>query len=768
MDSSGQNIYNSNSGFVGIGCNSTSTVAKLDVCGSSSGANYLIRIDDTSSSPGINFYGNSIKLGSIAGDTSAAFRVRAGNDASQVAFTQGITTFEDQTLTTGATTVNIQAGAGQSTTNLFQINNNSGTTLAFIDSTGEFAAPVFNGTGNSANFTFQNFNSTFLVDTTGDVTLSGQLAIASISGSTQCLQVNSSGIVSGTGAACGSGGGGSSPPFPDNTALVESNADHTKLFLVDASTNIPNSTTVTMHVPAVSFTPVSEENTETISGAKTFTSTNVTANLFNAVNTTTNLVFNSAGFEVDGNGIVNETAAGGAILAAGYVASGQWYGFAPQAITGSLPAVGYGYSAIAYCPATTLGCSDGLTYWFWVPSPTSAWSKVDLGGAGGSGITSLNSQTGPAITIAGTANQVAVANATNTITLSVPASFATTTITSTQTSATGNAFVISNSIGSGNPLIISGQGDTNIYGAFTAAGNSSSTGPATFRICLAGNCSNAKTIIDYNGNITVPTGGSGVLTLAGISGSTQCLQVNSSGVVSGTGSACGSGGGGGVSSLNSLMGALSITNGSTSNEITVTPSGSTIALTLPQGIGTGSTPTFGSVTAQTFTATASGSTSGFVIGSNFSVSGTGALSTNSTITAGSTISTSGGVTASQTIQSTISGGGIAFQAGGGTFDIYGNGNVGAQTISAGSYCIGASCASTVINGSSQFVGSGGISTSGNIITTGSAAIESGGNIQAGGVFAVAGGFFGSSTSVVIGGCTIFFQGGIYYAKSGSC
>lgn len=37
-----------------------------------------------------------------------------------------------------------------------------------------------------------------------------------------------------------------------------------------------------------------------------------------------------------------------------------------------------------------------------------------------------------------------------------------------------------------------------------------------------------------------------VLTLSGITGSVQCLNVNSSGVVSGTGSACGSGGGGGT------------------------------------------------------------------------------------------------------------------------------------------------------------------------------------------------------------------------------
>ena len=47
------------------------------------------------------------------------------------------------------------------------------------------------------------------------------------------------------------------------------------------------------------------------------------------------------------------------------------------------------------------------------------------------------------------------------------------------------------------------------------------------------------------GNTNAPTFAS--LTVSGISGSTQCLHANSSGVVSGTGSDCGSGGGGGSS-----------------------------------------------------------------------------------------------------------------------------------------------------------------------------------------------------------------------------
>jgi hypothetical protein len=40
-------------------------------------------------------------------------------------------------------------------------------------------------------------------DSTGDVTLNNQLTLAALAGSTQCLEVNASGIVSGTGTSCG-------------------------------------------------------------------------------------------------------------------------------------------------------------------------------------------------------------------------------------------------------------------------------------------------------------------------------------------------------------------------------------------------------------------------------------------------------------------------------------------------------------------------------------------------------------------------------------
>jgi len=59
---------------------------------------------------------------------------------------------------------------------------------------------------------------------------------------------------------------------------------------------------------------------------------------------------------------------------------------------------------------------SGTTYRFWNGT---AWFNVDLGSIGG-GITSINSQTGPSITIQGTTNRITVSSASNVITISAP------------------------------------------------------------------------------------------------------------------------------------------------------------------------------------------------------------------------------------------------------------------------------------------------------------------------------------------------------------
>lgn len=50
--------------------------------------------------------------------------------------------------------------------------------------------------------------------------VAGTVTLESITGSTQCLSVNSSGVVAGTGAACGTGGGGSSGVTASSTSIL--------------------------------------------------------------------------------------------------------------------------------------------------------------------------------------------------------------------------------------------------------------------------------------------------------------------------------------------------------------------------------------------------------------------------------------------------------------------------------------------------------------------------------------------------------------------
>jgi hypothetical protein len=95
---------------------------------------------------------------------------------------------------------------------------------------------------------------------------------------------------------------------------------------------------------------------------------------------------------------------------------------------------------------------------------------------------------------------------------------------------------------------------------------------------------------DFSGSLIL-TG----LTIAGISGSTQCLQVNAGGLVSGTGAVCGGGGGGGGTVTNTLgpltAGHLVVGNGG-SDEAVLASLGT--ATTLLHG-NVGGNPTFSAV-----------------------------------------------------------------------------------------------------------------------------------------------------------------------------
>ena len=191
---------------------------------------------------------------------------------------------------------------------------------------------------------------------------------------------------------------------------------------------------------------------------------------------------------------------------------------------------------------------------------------------------------------------------------------------------------------------------------------------------------------------------------------------------------------GGISSLNSLTGALTIAG--TTNQVNVSSGGTTITLSTPQNIDTAANVTFGSVTAgTTFTSNAPAGTAAFKTASaTFQAFGNGNIASTGIVTLSGLFSQLNltSATSAASIQTT---GGV---------------NVGATGSSGGVYEVNGS---TIINSSGQFVG---------------AAVLASGNVQAGasGVFAVSGGFFGQTHNVVIGACTMFFKGGILYSTSG--
>ena len=92
--------------------------------------------------------------------------------------------------------------------NAFEINTQAGVNLTAFTASGGLLMNIASTT--ALNIQNGSGTSTFKVDSiTGSATTT-ILTVTSISGSTQCLQADTNGLVSGTGSACGAGGGGSS------------------------------------------------------------------------------------------------------------------------------------------------------------------------------------------------------------------------------------------------------------------------------------------------------------------------------------------------------------------------------------------------------------------------------------------------------------------------------------------------------------------------------------------------------------------------------
>ena len=155
----------------------------------------------------------------------------------------------------------------------------------------------------------------------------------------------------------------------------------------------------------------------------------------------------------------------------------------------------------------------------------------------------------------------------------------------------------------------------------------------------------------------------------------------------------------GVTSVNTLTGAVQITNGGTGNQISVAASGTTVSLTLPQSIGTNSGVQFGSVIAGTFNSTSSGAAIAFqTSNANFQVNGNGAVSLAGELdlNGGAVLKVTGGVVIDAARNGVFT-----------SLSTTGTGNIssgGGFTMASGFGLLYGGGTATAINGSGAFVG----------------------------------------------------------------
>ena len=124
------------------------------------------------------------------------------------------------------------------------------------------------------------------------------------------------------------------------------------------------------------------------------------------------------------------------------------------------------------------------------------------------------------------------------------------------------------------------KGSTNNSGG--SASNSTITNATITNSTFSGSVSATTLSVSGNATFSGTTTLSGPVVFGGITGSIQCLHVDASGVISGTGSDCGAGGGSGITSLNGLVATtqtFATSSADTNLKLAITSSGSTHTFT---------------------------------------------------------------------------------------------------------------------------------------------------------------------------------------------
>jgi hypothetical protein len=361
--------------------------------------------------------------------------------------------------------------------------------------------------------------------------------------------------------------------------VTDANSPHTAFIQSDGGFYTPNVNSNAIQAPLGGILA--------LQGA--FTSL-VQSPVFNAANVGALFTFQNinGNFSVNGNGVVS--CAGFVNAAGGFLTTNTNFN-SIQAPSGGMFALSF--TASKYIQVGQSAGVPPLTFGDGFHPGAISW---DTTGAGALKVFNGVSWLTPALSIVGTASQIAVAVAASVYTLSFPNQIVITGVNN------GQAILVNNG------YIDCAQGFATVsasYQAFKAYGNGGSWARSHF--------SQVYTQIGHSSGPPLATAGdaiaNGVVYYDDGTNRLRAMIGGSFADLLTTGSA-------GVSSLNGLAGALSILGAA--NQITVTPNGSSfINLTLPQAIGTASPVTFGSVVAGIFNATGAGTT---FQNSNFSFS----------------------------------------------------------------------------------------------------------------------------------------------------